>query len=516
MKILKSEDIKRILSLARWTLRENEEYLNSLNVFPVPDGDTGTNMYLTVNSGWYAVEADTDGTLKNVLRVFSREAVMGARGNSGIILAQFFAGVKDITDTEEYIPLSLIPSLLDHATKEAIYSIGNPVRGTILTVMEEVRDAVKSRSFKTMEELAKFMVRIGYSALKKTPDLLPILKEAGVVDAGAQGFCFILDAFNAYLTDKKPKIIDMVEVDKRGEVWHTRSFNRFCVNIAIDTCSSKIKEKLKNLGDSLIVGHEENLVKVHIHTNNPPLIVDTCKKEGNIIRVQINDTEKEQKLFLGEEKEGLSVIAYSNGDGLKDIMMSMGASLVLSGEQNPSTGEIVSAVERIGKKAIILPNHSNVIPAAMKAKELANIQCGVIETKSVPEGISALLAFREDGDLEEVMRDMESASVNVLSGEIKWAVRNAKIGGKIIKKGDTLCLKNKKLISVSPDPDSCLIESIYNLIQGHSLITIYYGKSLEDKNHDSLLNQIKKRFPSLDIQMYYGGMTNAYYLFSLE
>ncbi|MDO9575504.1 MAG: DAK2 domain-containing protein, partial [bacterium] len=258
MKILKSEDIKGILSLARWTLRENEEYLNSLNVFPVPDGDTGTNMYLTVDSGWYAIKTDTNGTLKNVLQLFSREAVMGARGNSGIILAQFFAGVKDITDTEEYIPLSLIPSILDHATKEAIYSIVNPVRGTILTVMEEVRDAVQDRSFRTMEELSEFIVRVGYDALNRTPDLLPILKEAGVVDAGAQGFCLILDAFNAYLTGKKPKIID-IEVDKRGEVWHTRSFNRFCVNITIDTHSFKIKEKLKKLGDSLIVGHEENL-----------------------------------------------------------------------------------------------------------------------------------------------------------------------------------------------------------------------------------------------------------------
>jgi len=423
--------------------------------------------------------------------------------------------VKDITNTEEYIPLSLIPSILDHATKEAIYSIVNPVRGTILTVMEEVRDAVQDRSFRTMEELSEFIVKVSYYALNRTPDLLPILKEAGVVDAGAQGFCLILDAFNAYLTGKKPKIIDM-EVDRRGEVWHTRSFNRFCVNITIDTRSFKIKEKLKKLGDSLIVGHEENLVKVHIHTNNPPLVVDTCKKEGNIVRVQINDTEKEQKLFLGEEKKGLSVIAYTNGDGLKDIMMSMGASLVLSGEQNPSTGDIVSAVERIGRKAIILPNDSNVIPAAMKAKELANIQCEVIETKSVPEGISALLAFKEDGNLEEVMKDMESASVNVLSGEIKWAVRDAKIGGKMIKKGDTLCLKDKKLISMSRDPDNCLIKTIHKLIKGQNLLTIYYGRSLENKFFDPLLKRIKEKFPSLDVQLYYGGMVNAYYIFSLE
>jgi hypothetical protein len=358
-------------------------------------------------------------------------------------------------------------------------------------------------------------VKVGYDALSRTPDLLPILKEAGVVDAGAQGFCLILDAFNAYLTGKKPKRIDM-EIDRSANVWHTRSLNRFCVNLTIDTHCSIMKEKLKGLGNSLIVGHEENLVKVHIHTNNPPLVVDKCKKVGHIVRAQINDTQREQKLFLGEEKEGLSVIAYCNGDGVRDIMMSMGASLVLSGGQSPSTGEIVSAVEKVGKNAIVLPNDPNVIPAAMKAKELANVQCEVVKTRSVPEGISALLAFREDGNLKEVVRDMENAGKNVVFGEIKWAVRDAKIGDKIIRKKDALCLKDKNLISVSRDPDSCLIEAIDNLIRGHSLLTIYFGKPLENKIFDSLLARIKDKFPSLDIQVYYGGMTNAYYMFSLE
>lgn len=515
MEILKSEDVRGILSIARWTLRENEDYLNSLNVFPVPDGDTGTNMYLTVNSGWHGIKTDSDGTFRDLLRVFSREVVMGARGNSGIILAQFFAGVEDITNREEYISLSLVPSILDHATKEAICAIENPVRGTILTVMEDVCEAVKKRSFKTMEELSEFVVKIGYDALARTPDLLPILREAGVVDAGAQGFCFILDAFNAYLTGRKPKKIDM-EVDKSADVWHTKSYNRFCVNITMDADSSEIKEKIRRLGDSLIVGHEENLVKVHIHTNNPPLVLDKCKEMGGIVRVQINDMKKEQKVFLGEEKEGLSVIAYGNGDGIKDIMMSMGASLVLSGERNPSTGEIVSAVEKVGRKAIILPNDPNVIPAAMKARELSNIRCEVVKTKSVLEGISALLAFKENGDLEEVMRDMLSSIGNVVSGEIKWAVRDAKIGDRIIRKGDSLYLKHKKLISVSRDPDTCLLGAIRSLIERHSLLTIYYGKPLEEKIFDSLLARIKDEFPPLDVQMYYGGMPNAYYMFSLE
>lgn len=517
MKILKSKDIKGILALIRETLKENEEYLNSLNVFPVPDGDTGTNMFLTVNSGWYAIKTNTDGTFREVLRVFSKEAVMGARGNSGIILAQFFAGVRDIIEIEgeEYISLSHIPHMLDYATKEAISSIGNPVAGTILTVMEEVRDAVQNRTFETMKELSEFIVKVGYDALDRTPELLPILKQAGVVDAGAQGFCLILDAFNAYLTCKKPKKID-IEIDRSADVWHTRSFNRFCVTVTLDTHSSKIKEKIKHLGDSLIVGHEENLVKVHIHTNNPPLVVDKCKKLGNVIRVQINDMEKEQRLFLGEEKEGLSVIAYANGDGMRDIMMSMGASIVLLGEQNPSTGEIVSAVEKVGKKAIILPNDPNVIPAAMKAKELANLRCEVVKTTSTADAISALLAFREDGNLEEVVKDMENARKNVVSGEIKWAVRDAKIGDETISRGDALCLKHKKLISVSRDPDTCLMGAIYNLIKEHSLVTIYYGKPLEDKIFDPLLDRIKREFPSLDVQLYYGGMTNAYYIFSLE
>lgn len=515
MVLLRPEDLKKILSLMRLTLKENEDYLNSLNVFPVPDGDTGTNMYSTVSSGLQAVNSARNSSLQEILSVFVRETVMGARGNSGVILAQYLAGVRDILEKSDYLSFSTVSDIFDHATEEAINAIGDPVEGTILTVMEDVRDAVKDRTFDSIKELSEFIVDVANESLKRTPDLLPILKEAGVVDAGGQGFCLVLEAIDAYLTGKKTKILE-AEVDKTADVWHEKSFYRFCINVTMNPPVLDVKEKLKGLGDSLVVGREKELVKVHIHSNNPPLVLERCKNMGNIIRVQINDMDKEQRMFLGEDIDGLSVIAYGEGEGIKDILKSMGVSVVLTDVKSPSIGEIVEAVEKNGKKAIILPNDHNIIPAAKKAKQLSNIECEVIETRSVPEGLAALLSFREDGDLDEVINDMKNAIKNIICSEIKWAVRDVKIGGITIKKGNAICVKNKKLISVSGDPINCLLESISKLIEEHSLITVYYGKVLEEQTFKNLSNQIKKKFPSVEVQLYFGGMANSYYMFSLE
>ncbi len=533
-------------------LKKNKKLVDALNVFPIPDGDTGTNMSLTMDQAAEELRKLPSDDLKKVADSAAWGSLMGARGNSGVILSQLFRGfAQGISSNKHSISMMELANAYRNGVDAAYHAVMRPVEGTMLTVAREMSEKmlVEAKHTKDLATLFEKVVEYGEKVLEKTPEMLLVLREAKVVDAGGKGLIFIMRGFleviknpeldycsdifdsNAQLS-KVSKIagVDMGEIDK---IYCTELFIKGN-NIDID----ELKTELLELGDSLIVIGTDELAKVHVHTNRPGRILESALKWGELSKIKIDNMKIQHQAML-EETEGkklqemnnvesigqtvnrnINVIAVSQGHGLNEIFRSMGADVIEGGQtMNPSTENILSAIQKQdGENTIILPNNKNIIMTAEQVKALSNKNIYVLPTKSIPQGISALLAFNPEISLEENISNMCKSIKNVVTGEVTYAVRDSELNGTKIKQGDILGIQDGKLLIVGDDLEQVMMDLIGNMVTGkdRGIITIYYGSEVEPSSIKCTADKIMAFHDDFDVEYYNGGQNLYYYIISVE
>ena len=542
------EDLKKSLVGSRDYLVLNKEMVNELNVFPVPDGDTGTNMSLTIISALKEAEhLDSFATVEEVSAAVSRGALMGARGNSGVILSQFFRGFAEGLKGKEVATIKDLAFAFKKASDVTYKAVMKPTEGTILTVGRELSDfAVKNAAKATdMRSFYESVIKAAEKSLDNTPNLLPVLKEQGVVDAGGKGLVVILQgALKAAKGETIEKIED-AELERKtpkafvdGEVEDDDIEFAYCTEFLIKGDSDKaeeFKQKLIPLGDCLLVVGASGIIKTHIHTNNPGRVLEYASEIGMLQDIKIDNMriQHKEKLFKDEEVEAAkgknrfvepteeyAFVTVSIGDGLDEVFESLNADYIVKGGQtmNPSTEDLLKGVESTpGKNVFILPNNKNIQLAAEQVKELTKRNVKVIPTRSIPEGISAMLAFQPDTSFDENEEAMKEAISHVKSGQVTYAVRDTEISGKKIGEGDVIGIAHGDIVSVGSEVTEVACELIEELVnEDHSLITLYYGEDVDEEDGEKLLKELEEEYEDLDIELVYGGQPLYYYLVSLE
>lgn len=542
------EDLKKSLVGSRDYLVLNKEMVNELNVFPVPDGDTGTNMGLTIISALKEAEhLDSSATVEEVSAAVSRGALMGARGNSGVILSQFFRGFAEGLKGKEVANIKDLAFAFKKASDVTYKAVMKPTEGTILTVGRELSDfAVKNAARATdMGSFYESVIKAAEKSLDNTPNLLPVLKEQGVVDAGGKGLVVILQGALKTAKGETIEKIEDAELERKtpkafvdGEVEDDDIEFAYCTEFLIKGDSDKaeeFKQKLIPLGDCLLVVGASGIIKTHIHTNNPGRVLEYASEIGMLQDIKIDNMriQHKEKLFKDEEVEAAkgnnrvvepteeyAFVTVSIGDGLDEVFESLNADYIVKGGQtmNPSTEDLLKGVESTpGKNVFILPNNKNIQLAAEQVKELTKRNIKVIPTRSIPEGISAMLAFQPDSTFDENEEAMKEAISHVKSGQVTYAVRDTEISGKTIGEGDVIGIAHGDIVSVGSEVTEVTRELIEELVnEDHSLITLYYGEDVDEEDGENLLKELEEEYEDLDIELVYGGQPLYYYLISLE
>ena len=559
----KNEDVEKTVDVIVRTFKENEEKINELNVFPVPDGDTGTNMLLTLKSIQKEIAGLENTSLNSIAEKVSYGALMGARGNSGVILSQILKGFFDSLVAAEEINFEAIRSALKSSKDLAYDSVQNPTEGTMLTTIKDIYQTVEeieedSISYK---ELLDMIIDETEKSVLRTTFLLPVLKQANVVDAGSQGLLEILVGFkkaisnsSSFELDNKIKSKNTNKKIKKNSSRSSKKMSRddksnelnlkklslissikniYCTELIIKGKSIKItrlREEIEQLGDSALIVGNEKLAKIHVHTNYPQKVLNRCLREGTIHDIQINNmidqtrkaatgsTEIQDEVVIEKKKYGF--VSVANGEGLEQIFKSLGVDYVIKGGQsmNPSTYEIVKALNSLDcEVTILLPNNKNIILTANQAKKISKKQIEVIPTKTIPQGISAMLGFNPDLNLEENIENMQKSASYVKTGEITNAVRDANLHVGKIKKGEYIGLSDGDVKVISDD----LIESVVDLVRdmadnGIEIITFYYGKEVTVDTVKKIEEKIIKYFPGIDIEFHNGGQPLYHFIFSIE
>ncbi|GAB6181617.1 DAK2 domain-containing protein [Desulfotomaculum defluvii] len=509
--------------------------IDSLNVFPVPDGDTGNNMYLTLLAAAKEVQNIETTHIGDVAEVAAQACLMGARGNSGVILSQLVRGfAKALAGKEKANALEVVEAL-EEGAHLAYQAVMNPVEGTMLTVMRRSAEAARNAVLRNYDLLRVMIITLREArvALSETPELLPVLKEAGVVDAGGRGYVIILEGiisiikraedisllmdFAARQEDKYAKGV-VRELDAEIHFTYCTEFLVKGSNIPLDT----LRHELVPYGDCLMVVGSEQVAKVHIHSNHPGLVLESCLNYGSIHEVAIHNMKEQSKQFTKEptaEKE-FGIVTVGTGEGIIDIMNSLGADAVVVGGQtmNPSTEEIVRAIQGVNAKGIlVLPNNKNIILAAEQASNMiSNKEVRVIPTRTIPQGLSALLVQNPMGSLEENYQHMCEATESIKTGEVTKAVRETTNNGKKIQQGDLIGLAEGSIVAVGKDLVQVLIEMLNNMLEeDHSLVTLYYGAEIADQA-DKIMDEVQNNFQDVDFELHYGGQPLYYFILSVE
>lgn len=526
-------------------LERNKETVNSLNVFPVPDGDTGTNMSLTMKSAINQIgKLDREeNSISKIALAASNGSLMGARGNSGVILSQLLRGFSNGVKGKDKLDTEAIAIAFKMASDTAYKAVMKPTEGTILTVARESAEYALSIC-KKEKNIVSFMEKIikhSNDVLNRTPEMLKVLKDAGVVDAGGKGLIFVLTgAYNA-ITNKEVLNIDEVITKDRQQETVTKELETsdikfgYCTEFMINTDGEKyesFRNEISEFGDSILVVGGEGLIKVHIHTNNPGLVLEKALKLGELNDIKIdnmryqhehilaNDLYEEDESTERKEKKKYSFVTVSVGDGLNKIFKELNVDYIIEGGQtmNPSTEDILNAIEEVaGENIIILPNNSNIILAAEQAKELSERNVYVLPTKTIPEGISSLIAFDPDLDVEKNLDNMKKAFENVVTGQVTYSVRDSEVNNKQINKDDIIGISDGKVLSNGKDIEKVSFQLVENIVnEDASLISIYYGNGIEEDQANNLANIIQEEFEDLDVEILYGGQPLYYYIFSVE
>lgn len=533
--------LKKAFIGAAQFLEDHKEEVDALNVFPVPDGDTGTNMSLTMKSSAKHIVEMEDGDAGKVALAASNGALMGARGNSGVILSQLFRGFATSLKGIEKAGTKELAEAFTLASETAYKAVMKPTEGTILTVARGCAE-YGNKIYREEKDIIVFLEKVikeGNRVLNQTPEMLPVLKEAEVVDAGGKGLMYVLTgAYNA-ITNRQELSLDSFkdEVIIRREIRPDVEIEfGYCTEFMIDTDynSEEFREEIKNYGDSMLVVGGDNLIKVHIHTNNPGEVLEKALKHGQLKDIKIDnmryqhehilkeDTKKSDGDLKKEKKETkkYGFITVSVGDGIEELFKQLQVDYVIPGGQtmNPSTEDILNAINEVdADKIIILPNNGNIILAADQAKDLSEKDVYVFPTRTVPEGITALLAFDQTKDIEDNLEELEEAVSYVKTAQVTYAVRDTEMNGKAIKKDDIIGVTRGDIVSVGKEVEAVSLDLIRNLkSEDSSLITIYYGNGIEEEEAEELVSHLEEELEDFDIELVYGGQPLYYYMFSIE
>ena len=534
-------------------LESKKEWINELNVFPVPDGDTGTNMSMTILSAAKEVSALEKPDMASIAKAISSGSLRGARGNSGVILSQLFRGFTKVIAKETEVTVPVLSAAFQKAVETAYKAVMKPKEGTILTVARGAADRAAELAEET-DDLVCFLdevIKEAEHVLKKTPDMLPVLKQAGVVDSGGQGLVVILQgAYDALLGKELDTAIEAgpaASVRKITKETEAEIKFGYCTEFIIvlnhsltDQEERKYKAFLESIGDSIVVVADDEIVKTHVHTNDPGLAIQEALRHGSLSKIKIDNMREEHQERLIKDAEKLAAqqlkeasgqaaaetkemgfISVSAGAGLSEIFSGLGVDVIIEGGQtmNPSTDDILSAVEKVpAKHVFVLPNNKNIILAANQAAELsAEKKVFVIPTKTIPQGITALINFMPELSAEENAQHMTEELANVKSGQITYAVRDTVIDDKEIKENDYMGIGDAGILSVGPDMEETLLSMVEQLVDEDSgIISLYYGDEVSGDDADALAGRLQEKYADLEIEMNRGGQPIYYYILSVE
>ncbi|MBC8388541.1 MAG: DAK2 domain-containing protein [Actinobacteria bacterium] len=570
---INNKDLKKVIDIILENFKENEEKINVLNVFPVPDGDTGTNMLLTLKAIKEELLKLKNFSVKSILEKASFGALMGARGNSGVIFSQILKGFFDIIIKSDSLNLDVIKEALKSSRDLAYDSVQDPTEGTMLTTMKDICKLVENLVNNTdkikLVELLDRIISETEKSVERTTFLLPILKKAGVVDAGAQGILDILIGAKKALIEinsidgslernvSKAGSVSIISgssknnksksnsLDKESKAYVPQAESKrlkevkisyeikytYCTEFMVRGSGidiGRLRERIESFGDSTMVVGNENLVKIHVHTNHPQKVLGTALREGTLHDIQINNMEDQRKEAAGEAEpveekmeEGRALIVVANGDGLEGIFKSIGADIIISGGQsmNPSTYDIVKAINSTeAVEVIIFPNNKNIILTANQAKKIVrNKSVYIVPTKNIPAGISAILSYNPDSGMEENKYNMEEAAQKTKNGEITQAVRDANLMVGKIKKGEYIGLSDGEVRVISNNVVDATIDLVRDIASStEEVITFYTGKDAIHEDNEIIKIKLKKYFPKMDIEMHKGGQPLYPYIFSIE
>jgi DAK2 domain fusion protein YloV len=538
--VINGIDLVRSLKAGCINLEHRCEEVNRLNVFPVPDGDTGTNMYLTLMSAVKEGEKHREQKIGPVMKAISNGSLMGARGNSGVILSQIFRGLARVLENKEEATAADLAEALVSGAGTAYKAVMKPVEGTILTVVKEISAACQEAAERDDDLIAVLLYGIerGHIMLQKTPSMLPILKEAGVVDSGGQGLIFFLQGFveglagakEIELADYQPSAPEALAELIRDDI--TLEF-QYCTETLIkgaDMECDDIKDHLSPLGDSMLVVGGGDIVKVHIHSNHPGKVLESCLQFGALSDIKINNMLEEvheHKLVQEADAiaaagpvEGIGLVAVAAGEGIEEILKSMGVAQVVKGGQtmNPSTEDILKACSQLPqRKVIILPNNPNIILAANQAVDLSDKEVRVLPTKSIMQAITALVVFDPTADLDEILNAMQEAYRSLHYAEFTTAVKDSSVGGREIKTGDLIGLVDGEIVGSGQDIITLMDQVIIQMQSPDTeIMTLLYGQEVQETERFRIEEHLRERYTDLEIELHYGGQQHYDYLLALE
>lgn len=550
MKSLDGLKFAEMVQMGAHHLSQNANFVDSLNVFPVPDGDTGTNMNLSMTSGAKETQVNAQAHIGKTAQSLAKGLLMGARGNSGVILSQLFRGFGKFIEKESEIDAKSFAGAFQSGVDTAYKAVMKPVEGTILTVAREAAaKAVEVAENETnVISIMETVVKEARLSLNRTPDLLPVLKEVGVVDSGGQGLLFIYEGFLASLKGEALPEKSNASIDDMISAEHHRAQDfmstedivfGYCTEIMVRLEKEKdpydetsFREELNLMGDSLLVVSDDEIAKVHIHTETPGLVLSAGQRYGSLIKIKVDNMREQHTAIVGDqptapisqqqkkEKHPYAVVTIAMGEGVANLLRSIGASYVIEGGQtmNPSTEDIVKAVKEIeAERVIILPNNKNIIMAAEQAVELLDIDAAVVPTKTIPQGMAAILAFNPEATVEENKQGMTNALSHVKTGQVTYAVRDTSIDGIEIHKDDYMALAEGKIVLSTPNMLEAAQKVVTDLVdEDCEIITVLYGEDTTEEQANELASFIEENYPDIEVEIVEGKQALYPFILSIE
>lgn len=547
--VIESKQFRDMVRVATHRMGKNKEYVNNLNVFPVPDGDTGTNMNLTMESGARAVSESQSTSVGELVEALAKGMLMGARGNSGVITSQLFRGMYKATVGKQTLNAQELADAFSNGVATAYKAVMKPVEGTILTVARVAAEDGKNAANDSddVEVVMKAIVEGAKRALKTTPDLLPVLKEVGVVDSGGQGLLFIYEGFLEGLLGENFSDVytpDIDEMDQMMSATHEQSQsklstkdikNGYCTEIMVDLTKDipgkkpfdleEFRKHLSTLGDSLLAVSDDTIAKVHVHTEHPGGVFTYGQQFGELGKIKIDNMRIQHETIVDEaakeeEKVDFAVVAVCSGNGVRQLFESGGVNRIISGGQtmNPSTQDIIDTIKKSGaSKAIILPNNGNIIMAAKQAAEVCDIPVGIVQTKTISQGLTAMLAFNPDASVEENVEAMNEEASMVVSGEVTRAIRDTNINNVEIHKDDFMGIIDGNIEIDKPDLIDATCAMIEKMLDEDSeIVTIIYGRDSNKKQAEEVQAKLEESHDDLEFEIHDGGQPVYSFLVSVE
>lgn len=537
MKYIDNVKFKKMLLGAAINLENNKTIVDSLNVFPVPDGDTGTNMNLTVQAAIKEINNLSESTITSLASAAANGSLMGARGNSGVILSQLLRGISKGLMGANHIDCKIIAESFKSASDTAYKAVMKPVEGTILTVARETAEKAMATytEYEDVVEFLESLIQQAKGTLNRTPEMLSVLKQADVVDAGGKGLIYLLEGGLAALkgVEIKQEITEHTVIDTEVELDEFTSEDEiifaYCTEFIIKNPIKTAEDLLSRIydkGDSIVCAGNENIIKIHIHTNNPGQILAIAVKYGELTSIKIDNMKEQFRERLKEnhknnqKKKKYGFVSIGMGDGIEKVFTDLNVDVFVSGGQtmNPSTEDILEAANSINADyIIILPNNSNIILAATQAKEISDKNIYVVPSKTIPQGIAALIAFKDESNIDENIEAMTQAVKEVKTGLVTYAVRDTVFNDLEIKKDQIIAIYDGNIVNHGENPEDEAVELISKMVDEDSfLVTLFYGDNVDEKTAESIVPKIEEVAEECDIEIIYGGQPLYYYIVSVE